>query len=63
MRQVRITTQHRTADARRRPKPVLPLDPRDPDLLRANKLQHQRRYPYTPAPSFSSPDPAQGSSP
>jgi hypothetical protein len=44
MRQVRVTKQHRTADARwrRRREPVLPLDPRDPDVTRAKQLQRQR---------------------
>lgn len=41
MRRVRITKQHRTADARRR-EPVLPLDPRDPDLIRAKHLQRRQ---------------------
>src|SRR6266498_2099001 len=41
MRQVRITRQRRTADARwrRRREAVLPLDPRDPDITRAKRRQ------------------------
>jgi hypothetical protein len=37
MRQVRVTRQHRTADARRRRQrePVLLLDPRDHDVVHA----------------------------
>jgi hypothetical protein len=44
MRQVRITKQRRTADARwrRRREPLLPLDPRDPEVTRAKQLQRRR---------------------
>jgi hypothetical protein len=42
MPQVRITRQHRTANARRRPEPPLPLDPRDQDLVRAKHLQRRQ---------------------
>jgi hypothetical protein len=44
MPQVRITKQHRTAGARRgqRREPVLPLDPRDGDVVRAKHLQRRQ---------------------
>jgi hypothetical protein len=44
MRQVRITKQRRTADSRwrRRREPVLPLDPRDPEVTGAKQLQRRR---------------------
>jgi hypothetical protein len=47
MQQLRITKQHRTASARRRDQtePLLPLDPRDPDITRAKQLQRQLRQP------------------
>jgi hypothetical protein len=47
MPQVRITKQRRTADARwrRQRDPLLPLDPRDPDVTRAKQLQRKRGYP------------------
>jgi hypothetical protein len=46
MPQVRITKQHRTAGAARRGRrrePVLPLDPRDGDVVRAKHLQRRQR--------------------
>jgi hypothetical protein len=47
MPQVRITKQRRTADTRwrRQRDPLLPLDPRDPDVTRAKQLQRKRGYP------------------
>jgi len=44
MRQVRITKQRQPADRRwrRRREPVLPLDPRDPEVTVAKQLQRQR---------------------
>jgi hypothetical protein len=47
MAQIRITKQRRTASARWRGQlePVLPLDPRDPDITRAKQLQRQPRQP------------------
>jgi hypothetical protein len=47
MSQLRITKQHRTASARRRRQvePLLPLDPRDPDITRAKQLQRRLRQP------------------
>jgi membrane protein DedA with SNARE-associated domain len=44
MPQVRITKQRRTADTawRRRHEPLLPLDPRDPEITRAKRLQRRR---------------------
>lgn len=50
MPQLRITRQHRTARARRRGQvePLLPLDPRDPDITRAKQLQRQLRRPGGP---------------
>jgi hypothetical protein len=47
MSQLRITKQPRTASARRRgqAEPLLPLDPRDPDITRAKQLQRQLRPP------------------
>lgn len=47
MSQLRITKQRRTASARRRGQvePLLPLDPRDPDITRAKQLQRQPRQP------------------
>jgi hypothetical protein len=44
MRQIRISKQRRTADSRwyRHDDPVLPRDPRDPDVTRAKQLQRQR---------------------
>ncbi|HTR92236.1 MAG TPA: hypothetical protein VMI73_10895 [Trebonia sp.] len=46
MRQQRIT-RHRTASARRRGEmeQSLPLDPRDPDIIRAKQLQRRPRQP------------------
>ena len=41
MSQLRITKQHRTANGHRRVEPLLPLDPRDPDITRAKQLQRQ----------------------
>jgi hypothetical protein len=45
MSQIRITKQRRAASAGRRgqPEPLLPLDPRDPDITRAKQLQRQPR--------------------
>jgi hypothetical protein len=47
MRQMQITKQRRPADTawRRRQEPLLPLDPRDPEVIRAKQLQRQRRHP------------------
>ena len=47
MSQLRITKHYRTANARRRgqAEPLLPLDPRDPDITRAKQLQRQPRQP------------------
>jgi hypothetical protein len=47
MPQVRITKQRRTADARWRQQRdlLLPLDPLDPDVMRAKQLQRKRGYP------------------
>jgi hypothetical protein len=47
MGQVRITKQRRTADTswRRQREPVLPLDPRDPEITHAKQLQRQRAEP------------------
>ena len=47
MSQLRITRQQRTASARRRGRvePLLPLDPRDPDITRAKQLQRKARQP------------------
>ena len=47
MQQVRITRQHRTASARRRDEAeqILPLDPRDPDIIRAKQAQRRPRQP------------------
>ena len=47
MPQLQITKQHRTASARRRgqSEPLLPLDPRDPDIARAKQLQRQPQQP------------------
>jgi hypothetical protein len=47
MSQLRITKQHRTVSARRRGQvePLLPLDPRDPDITRAKQLQRRPRQP------------------
>jgi hypothetical protein len=46
MPQVRITGQHRTADARRRRRePLLPLDPRDPDVVRTKHLRRRHARP------------------
>jgi hypothetical protein len=44
MPQVRITKRRRTADTawRRRQEPLLPLDPRDPEITRAKQLQRRR---------------------
>jgi hypothetical protein len=45
MGQIRITKQRRTASARWRGQvePPLPLDPRDPDIIRAKQLQRRPR--------------------
>jgi hypothetical protein len=45
MSQIRITKQRRAASVRRRGRgePLLPLDPRDPDITRAKQLQRQQR--------------------
>jgi hypothetical protein len=45
MRQLQISQQQRAASARRRAQveTLLPLDPRDPDIVRAKQLQRQRR--------------------
>ncbi len=48
MQQLQITKQHRAAQAaraRRRgeAEPLLPLDPRDPDIVRAKQLQRRLR--------------------
>jgi hypothetical protein len=47
MPQVRITKQRRPADTawRRRREPLLPLDPRDPDVTRTKQLQRRRGQP------------------
>jgi hypothetical protein len=47
MSQLQITKQQRTASARRRGQleTLLPLDPRDPDITRAKKLQRRLRQP------------------
>ena len=44
MRQLQISRQQRAARERRRTQPdtLLPLDPRDPDIVRAKELQRQR---------------------
>jgi hypothetical protein len=44
MPQVQITKRRRTAEAawRRRQEPLLPLDPRDPEITRAKQLQRRR---------------------
>ncbi len=44
MRQQQISKQQRAASARRRTQveTLLPLDPRDPDIVRAKQLQRQR---------------------
>lgn len=44
MRQLQISRQQRAASARRRAQvdTLLPLDPRDPDIVRAKRLQRQR---------------------
>ncbi len=50
MRQLQISRQQRAASSRRRaqvdtllPLDPLPLDARDPDIVRAKQLQRQRR--------------------
>ena len=45
MRQLQISRQQRAASARRRTQvaALLPLDPRDPDIVRAKQLRRQRR--------------------
>jgi hypothetical protein len=47
MPQVRITRQRRTADThwRRQRDLPLPLDPRDPEIVRVKQLQRRRGYP------------------
>lgn len=40
MKQVRITKRHRPSDWRLEP---LPLDPRDPDIVRAKELARRSR--------------------
>lgn len=47
MPQVQITKQPRTANTRwrRQRDPLLPLDPRDPDVTRAKHLQRRRGSP------------------
>jgi hypothetical protein len=47
MSQIRITKQRRTASAIRRgqAEPSLPLDPRDPDIIRVKQLQRRPRRP------------------
>ncbi len=40
MKQLRITKRHRQADWRQEP---LPLDPRDPDIVRAKELARRSR--------------------
>lgn len=47
MRQLQISKQQRAASARRRAQAgtLLPLDPRDPDIVRAKQLQLQQRRP------------------
>jgi hypothetical protein len=44
MRQLQMTRQQRAARTRRRAQAdtLLPLDPRDPDIVRAKQLQRQR---------------------
>lgn len=53
MSQLRITKHYRTAGARRRGhvEPLLPLDPRDPDITRAKQLQRRPRQPSGTRPS------------
>jgi hypothetical protein len=48
--QIRITKQRRTASAGRsgQEEPQFPLDPRDPDIVRAKKLQRRPRRPSDP---------------
>jgi hypothetical protein len=50
MSQLRITKQRRTASAerRRQVEPPLPLDSRDPDIIRAKQLQRRQRRPSGP---------------
>lgn len=45
MRQLQISKQQRAASMRRRAHvdTLLPLDPRDPDIVRAKQLRRQRR--------------------
>jgi hypothetical protein len=47
MSQARITKQRRAPRARRRDQqePLLPLDPRDPDIIRAKQLRRRSREP------------------
>ena len=47
MAQRQVTRQRRTAGARRRgeAEPLLRLDPRDPDIIRAKQLQRRPRRP------------------
>lgn len=47
MSQLQITRRHRAASARRRgeTEQFLPLDPRDPDIARAKRLQRRSRKP------------------
>jgi hypothetical protein len=47
MSQLQVTRQRRTASARRRgeAEPLLRLDPRDPDIIRAKQLQRRPRRP------------------
>jgi hypothetical protein len=45
MTQLQISKRQRAASARRRAQvdALLPLDPRDPDIVRAKQLQRRRR--------------------
>ena len=45
MRQLQISKRQRAASARRRTQAdtLLPLDPRDPDIVRAKQLQRRQR--------------------
>jgi len=47
MKQLRITKRHRPDDWRLEP---LPLDPRDPDIVRAKELARRSRRGIAPRP-------------
>jgi hypothetical protein len=53
MTQLQVTRQRRTASARRRGEAERPLrlDPRDPDIIRAKRLQRRPRRPAGTRPS------------